>query len=204
MNNKSKLMLSDEELQLVTSSEWILTKRIILDKVDILLGNLAVKQKAIIKKYKSILPIDVVASSAKISKGENYLQLPYRMLDYPRCFTGEHVFAVRTMFWWGNFFCVTILLSGNNKKVFENGYIAGNAKMENDGFFIGVNESPWHHHFEEDNYIALKNITKGEAEKIIQQKDFIKLAVRFPLQQWNDMPELLENAFIKLIGLLKP
>ena len=202
MNNKSKLALSDEELQLVTSSEWILTKRIILDKVDILLGNLAVKQKAIIKKYKSILPIDVVASSAKISKGENYLQLPYRMLDYPRCFTGEHVFAVRTMFWWGNFFSVSLLLSGKYKDLFAEKILAKSVEFSKD-LFICVHDNPWQHHFEQTNYIVFYNFEKTQVEDLINQKDFLKIALKFELKQWNNIDSLLKDACNKLISLIK-
>ena len=55
----------------------------------------------------------IVQSTPKIAKGENYLQLPYVLLDYPRCFDKENIFAIRTMFWWGNFFSITLHLSGS-------------------------------------------------------------------------------------------
>ena len=62
------------------------------------------------------LPEEVLIQSPKISRGENYNGLPYVMLDYPRCFGKEDVFAMRTMFWWGNFFSITWHLKGKYSK----------------------------------------------------------------------------------------
>ena len=103
MNIDPKIMLSDDELQLVNNTGWILTKRSVMEKVDQVLGSIAENQKLIIEKEKNRLPQEVIKSEPKISRGENYLQLPYMLLDYPRFFDTENIFAVRTMFWWGNF-----------------------------------------------------------------------------------------------------
>ena len=99
MNIDSKIMLSDDELQLVTNTQWILTKRTIMNKVNALLGDVAAHQQQAIENEKAWLPSAVVLSAPKIARGENYLQLPYLLLDYPRCFDAANIFAVRTMFW---------------------------------------------------------------------------------------------------------
>lgn len=84
MSNFSKLMLSDEEQQLVNNPGWILTKRIIINKVDHILGLLSESQKRIIEHEKDWLPPAVVQSTPKIAKGENYLQLPYLLSLTPK------------------------------------------------------------------------------------------------------------------------
>jgi len=38
---------------------------------------------------------------------------------------------------------------------------------------------------------------------LIRENPFIKLAVKFPLQQWNDMPMLLDRSFKAIIEMLK-
>ncbi len=203
MNKISKLTLSDEEQQLVNNRNWILTKRIIIDKVSGFFGNLSERQKIIIENETSLLPAEIMQSVAKISKGENYLQLPYVILDYPRCFDVNNTFAVRTMFWWGNFFSVTLLLSGIYKEKYQEKLSIGNTLFLQDDLFICVHESCWHHHFNEDNYKAIKQLDLKELEEIIRQKQFIKLAVKFPLQQWEDMHLLLERSFDEMIEFLK-
>lgn len=202
MNTDPKLMLSDDELQLVCNADWILTKRRIVDKVDGLLSWLAGQQRLIIENEKDWLPAEVVESEPKISRGENYLQLPYMLLDHPRCFDAANIFAVRTMFWWGNFFSVTLQLSGRYKDMFQEKIIADINSGKQD-IFICINENQWQHHFEADNYIDVKKMNSNDLKDLIEKKQFIKLAMKFPLQPWAALPALLENSFLEMIKLLK-
>jgi hypothetical protein len=202
MNSFSKLTLSADEQQLVTNTEWILTKRKITDKVDLLLGDISVRQQVMIENEKAWLPTAVVLSTPKIAKGENYLGLPYLLLDYPRCFTSDDIFAVRTMFWWGNFFSITLHLSGNYKEMFQQKIIENVLVVKQD-IFICTNENQWQHHFEANNYTAIQNLQEADLQKTIMEKPFIKVAIQFPLQSWNHIPLLLDEAFTELIKLLK-
>jgi hypothetical protein len=203
MNTSSKLMLSDDELQLVNNTEWILTKRKIIEKVNLLLGHVSEQQKLFIENEKGWLPDSILKSTPKIAKGENYLQLPYQLLDYPRCFDGDNIFAVRTMFWWGNFFSITLHLSGEYKKIFQQ-KINENIKSVKQDIFICINENQWQHHFEADNYIEAKKLSEGELLKLIVEKPFIKLALKFPLHPWDAIPLLLDKTFVEIIKMLKP
>ncbi|MGB5007308.1 MAG: hypothetical protein WBO39_10250 [Ferruginibacter sp.] len=202
MNPGSKLMLSDEELQLVNNREWILTKRIIIEKAMVLFGMVSHNMQAVIEKEKNWLPAAVVRSSPKIAKGENYLLLPYLLLDYPRCFEADNIFAVRTMFWWGNFFSITLHISGIYKNRFQQNIMDNLVSVKQD-FFICVHESQWHHHFEEDNYKPLDQLKRHEINEIIAAKPFIKLAVHFPLPEWDHVTERMDVTFREIIELLK-
>ena len=86
MNDAIKLSLSADELELVCNKDWILTKKIVIDKVYFLMGEVSQKMQQCVDHNKSMLPAVVVESSPKISRGENYRGLPYVMLDYPRYF----------------------------------------------------------------------------------------------------------------------
>ncbi|RYG35601.1 MAG: hypothetical protein EOO01_31385, partial [Chitinophagaceae bacterium] len=103
--NSSKLQLSAEELTMVQDSHWLLTKNSIMQKANVLFGECAAWLQANFPSQ----PSDhaVLFNSPKIARGENYEGLPYVMLDYPRLFGKENIFAFRTMFWWGNFISVT-------------------------------------------------------------------------------------------------
>ena len=202
MNPASKLMLSDEEQQLVNNSGWILTKRIIIDKINRLFGFLCESQQAVIEKEKDWLPPAVVQSTPKIAKGENYLQLPYLLLDYPRCFEGDNIFTLRTMFWWANFFSITLHVSGTYKNMFQQKIIKNLFTAKQD-IFICIHETQWHHHFEADNYINAKLLSVNELTAIISTKQFVKLAVKFPLHEWNNVTVLLDECFNEMIEMLK-
>lgn len=202
MNYDPKLMLSDEEQQLVNNTHWILTKRVILDKIVQILGELSEQQKIIIEHEKTWLPPEVSMSSAKISKGENYLQFPYLILDHPRCFDAENIFAVRTMFWWGNFFSVTLQLSGIYKALYQERIYERLTVIKQD-IFMCINENQWQHHFQANNYISVKQLSPAYLQGLIFEKQFIKLAIKFPLQQWDTIPVLLQESFKEIIDMLK-
>src|SRR5947209_5415196 len=104
--------LSKTEMEIVANSEFILTKNRIIEKVYNLFGSLAENYKLVLNEHINELPAEVISTTPKIYKGENYLGLPYVMMDYPRLFLKTDIFAIRSLFWWGNFFSITLHLSG--------------------------------------------------------------------------------------------
>ena len=202
MNTFSKLMLSDEEQVLVNNTALILTKRKIMDQVNLFMGIIHEHQQVVIDTEKTWLPATVVQSTAKIARGENYRELPYVLLDYPRCFDAVNIFAVRTLFWWGNFFSITLHLSGNYKERFQQ-KIVENIRSVEEELFVCIHENQWQHHFEADNYIQVNTLTQQDLQEIILKKDFVKLAVKFPLVPWVALPGLLDRSFLEIIKLLK-
>ena len=199
----TKITLSPDELQLVNNTDWILTKRVIIDKTVQFFSELSGTMRNILEKEVTGLPKPVLLSEPKISRGENYRQLPYVMLDYPRCFAATNIFAVRTMFWWGNFFSITLQLSGKYQKLFEENIAKKIVTLEKGNYHICINEDQWQHHFEEDNYVLACSKTAEEMHAILQQQPFIKIARKFSLSQWNEMPALLERSFTEIIELVK-
>src|ERR1700712_1654938 len=107
-----KIQLSAEEKQLVSNSDWILTKHRIIEKVYHLFGSLSDQMQLYLQERKAHIPVEALQLSPKISKGEQYEALPYVVLDYPRFFSKEDVLAVRSFFWWGNYFSITLHLKG--------------------------------------------------------------------------------------------
>jgi hypothetical protein len=203
MSDESKLMLSAEELQMVTDTSFILTKHKIMDKANMLLGNLAGVLKAGGLKNNNHLPAAIMASAPKITKGENYLQLPYLILDYPRCFDKENIFAIRTMFWWGNFFSCTLHLSGSYKTMFLQTIQNNIEALEKNNFYICINKNEWQHHFKNDNYVLLDTLSTEEINATICRHHFVKVAAKVELHQWQDAPVLLEKSFTAMMGLLR-
>ena len=200
--DQANLQLSAKEAQLVANADWILTKNEILQKVQWLLASLQEKQQETIRSYSVLLPGEVTSIHAKISRGENYRGLPWLILDYPRFFGKEDQFAIRTMFWWGNFFSITLQVSGLYKKKFENKIQAGYIPLRDGSFYICVNDDQWQHHFEADNYSPLTEISEAEFANHLRKKDFIKLAKKIPLDQWNKVIDKMSSDFSELIGLL--
>ena len=70
-------------------------------------------------------------------------------------------------------------------------------------FFLCVNEDEWQHDFEENNYRAVKQFEKKEFGRVIREKKFIKLSIKFALNEWKNMPGLLERSFTGMMELMK-
>jgi hypothetical protein len=189
----SKLALSEEELRLVSDPGIILTKNAIISKVYHLFGDLSQQ----VRKDLS-LPGEVGVISPKISKGESYQGLPYVMLDYPRYFTAEHVLAIRTFFWWGNFFSVNLQLKGKYQSLYQPALISHFELLASGNYAIAVGEDEWQHHTGSDEYRQLNSMGADEFAGIISSHPFIKISGSFGLDQWHNMQMLLRNSHKEL------
>ena len=198
--DKAKLRLSAKETELVSNADWILTKNEILHKVKWMLAEVQSQQQQFLNTTTATLPPELLSIPPKISKGENYKGLPYLVLDYPRYFGKDDHFAIRSMFWWGNFFSITLHLSGVYKKMYEPKLEKAFPLLKAESFFIGINNDQWEHHFEKSNYLPADEMNETVFKNYINDKSFIKLAKKIPLDQWNDAGDILFVSFCKIIG----
>jgi len=198
MSDQTKIQLSPFEMDLLNNSQWILTKNQIIKKAQRLLGEVQENIAQHLKGSPVNLPPEVISISPKISKGENYHGLPWLMLDYPRYFQKEKVFAIRTMFWWGNFFSTTLHLSGEYKEERSRAIVESYQALCKNEFFTCIHHEQWHHHFEKENYLPVKNFTARDFANHINQRSFIKLSCQLPFRQWHDAPGLLSESFIRI------
>lgn len=203
MPDKTKITLSAKEQELVSNKEWILTKRVIIEKVSQLFASLATSMQQYMVDNAGILPEIAISINPKISKGENYHLLPYVMLDYPRYFTKTDTLAIRTFFWWGNFFSINLHLSGNCKEVAIPALKANFTVLQKKHYFICVNAEPWHHHFEADNYLSLDKFNAEDFATMLFRQSFVKIAKQISLKQWEAVPAFLEHHFNEMMLLLQ-
>ena len=151
MDDQTKIHLSPYEAGLLSNSEWILTKNTIIKKAKWLLEEVQQNIFDYTRLQSTIFPKEVITISPKISKGENYKGLPWLMLDYPRYFDKENIFAIRIMFWWGNFFSTTLHLSGHYKQKYHQAIIHSYEDLHKNEFYLCINDEQWDHHFEKEN-----------------------------------------------------
>ena len=192
----TKIRLSQPELELITNADIILTKNAVMKKIQGLLEEIQ-EEEALVLSHADFIPPEVRASGSKISRGENYQGLPYLVLDQPRHFEMGNIFAIRTMFWWGRLFSITLHLSGRYMPLLDSKQKF--AQLKEEGYFLCVNEDQWKHHFEEDNYLPLSAVEDAPTN----DKHFIKVAKKFTLEHFETLPGILIEEYKKLIGILK-
>lgn len=191
----SKIRLSPSEAALFSDAGVILTKNSILQKTVSLLAGL---QESIHANPKDFAQ----PSSPKISRGENYRGLPYVVLDYPRIAGGNDLLFIRSLFWWGHFFSSTLHLSGSYAKRYGSRIAASHADLAAREYFLGIQEDPWQHHFEEDNYKKIATFSHTAFSIRLQQQPHIKIAARWPLSEWDSAANLLTESWEFLANLV--
>ena len=199
----AKLMLSPKELELVNDPGWILTKNAIIEKVYGLFGELSRSYDGKLLRTDLIGKDNAGFRSPKIAKGEQYENLPWVMLDHPRCFDGENVLAIRSFFWWGNFCSISLFLSGKYRQQYEAAvqqYFSAGATGSNNrhNWFICVKEDPWQHHFREDNYQPMSEWGNQSFGSL----PFIKLGKKISLQEWDNLNDFFEENYSEILKML--
>lgn len=201
MMQATKIRLSPEEKALVLDPAWILTKRSVMEKAGALLGGVAERYQALMGQYgTSAGPLGPIAVRfPKLSRGENYRGLPYMILDYPAVFDKENVFAIRTMFWWGHYFSITLHLKG----VYRERYLP--ALLENipatGEWHVAVSEDEWTHAVEEGTYVRWDGAggVRGGHYPVLP---YFKIASVLPLVHWDGAADWLEHRFGEVVGWL--
>ncbi|QEH39630.1 hypothetical protein [Chitinophaga sp. XS-30] len=191
--------LSQEERQIITDAEWLLRKNEVIQKVYHLFGAMheALAADPVISRF----PGDG-AQPAKISRGEQYLGLPWVVLDYPRVFGKDNIFACRTFFWWGRFFSTTLHMAGAGLEPYRAVLTGKQHQLAADGWYICVQEDPWQHHFEPVNYQPVADISSEQWEELVQNRSFVKLAKRFDVLTWGKMISNAVAVYAALLDML--
>lgn len=194
----AKIQLSAEELTLVQNAHWLLTKNNIIEKVVDLFAQLITPVKHTLDHLTVPLPVAAATAAPKISKGEKYEGLPWVILDFPRVFSKEETLAIRTFFWWGHFFSITLHLKGRYQQQYRAVLMKNITLLEQHEFYICIANDEWQHHFKEDNYIPLHQLDKPSIEKWLSGNGFCKLSAKIPLEQW----ELADGKLLQLYQVI--
>jgi len=203
MNDAAKVQLSKEETALVSDPAWILTKNSIIERTVQLMAELSEQYEPELAGLRRMLTSSEHQLPAnwdrpKISRGENYQGLPYVVLDQPRLFGKEDILAIRTMFWWGHYFMVTLHLKGAMQERFAGGLELYAKELAAAGFHIATSGDEWRHELEGDNYRLLQADSTGMEGSY----PFIKLSAKCSLDRWNESPEILFGLFRTLVRAL--
>lgn len=200
--DRAKLRLSTEEMDLISRTDWILTKNRLMMRVREMLASLQEQQWQCLREAHNPLPDEVMNIPAKISRGENYEGLPWMVLDLPRYFTSGDQLAIRTLFWWGHGFSLTLQLQGRFHQQFQSRVDRYNSILRQQQWHICIGDDPWQHHFRSDNYIPIASMTEGEWKRVSTHHPFLKIACFIPMEKWEQAPELLLQQYRLLSEIL--
>ncbi len=200
--DQTKIHLSGNELTLMQNSAWILTKNSVIEKMGSGLGNLAARMRQRIHEGGLILLEEVMQSDAKVSKGEKYQGLPYLILDYPRVFGKEHILAIRTMFWWGNYCSVTLHARGRFVEIIRGRLKDRPVSIPGRDIYLSYSGDEWSHDLYSPAYQALQSLIFAETMATGSAPEFLKISLKTPLAQWQVMEDDMFDSYEQLLQLL--
>ncbi len=180
-------------------TDFLLTKAAVSVKVQSLLSETHAALRAYAQRRVDDLPSGMLERSGKISRGENYRQLPYWILDYPRNLANDDVFALRTMFWWGHYFSITFQLGGTSWESLRSTVRKRAEQLRAIDASLCVNADPWQHHRGQDNYTALSAMTASDLDNMLSEQTFLKVAVFLSVDEWSILTERTVAFFGQMI-----
>lgn len=200
--SEAKVRFSEDEIRLIKNAGWILTKNEVIRKVCEFFGLLAEQMQNQVNR----LPYHSSVSSetrAKISRGEQYQGLPYVVLDYPRAFSKENVFAIRTLFWWGNYFSISLHLKGMYKEQWTENIIRHFSELANNHFYLCISNDEWAHEINESDYKKINQCNLEWFREYLYRKSFCKLSVKIGLDDWEQAGNLLLTHYQTILHTLE-
>lgn len=186
-----EVWFTKEEAELLEGKSLFIIKQSVIAKLLALFGQLHESLNSIVGHCHLPYREELLKQTGKISKGENYLGYPWLILDYPRQFGKEDVFAFRSLCWWGNEYSFTLHLSGKFLHAVADLHASLN-KLKGKNLYICISDSPWNYHFGEDNYLFLDNfLDNSNAGKNLHAFTFLKLSSKLNI---NETSKVMVNA----------
>lgn len=178
----TNLVLSEEERRMAKDASVILTKNRIIQYVYNIFGQISSEDR----DQWDLLTSVAGSLGPKISRGENLSGLPWVMLDYPRLFKNEDILAVRILFWWGNFFSITLHVNGKYQLSLSDSIVQYYSLLANDGWSIDMGNDPWNHDQSIHTYQSIATLDKDRIVSIIKNKKHFRISKKYELDhQWD-------------------
>lgn len=188
----ANVKLSAAEIELVTNSSLLLTKKKIIDAIYLQMGSWQLSFKNLMEQKNKAASL--INTNAKIYKGENYENLPWVALDYPKIIAKDDLFIIRIFFWWGHYCSINLTAKGKFKNTINPNLLA--AVCGN--WFVYTGDDIWEMNMHTHHFTLIKDATHMPRH----DKDFIKIAKKIPLSQWDSMNNFILNSFEELLQIL--
>lgn len=190
---KSTIKLTKHELDFASNTIYPETKQSVITKLQELFDVCAQTflQNTVYKDY-------TPSQHYKITKGEQYKQLPFVVLDYPQITGGEVVFVLRTMFWWGHYISCNMIIQTD--LLHEKQDFLSIRNLSNTLILTG--ENLWEQDLDSTDYRKVANLTDEELEEWLHSLTYLKLSYKVPLTEHENLPTLADAIYTKWLNTL--
>ena len=183
--------LDSTELALLQDAELLPRKHSVQRKLEQILALTGEKLSAqqLVLPWSSMHP--------KLSRGENYEQQAYRVMDYPRMQEGESFLFYRTLILWGHPIGLHLIASGHFMERLVPPLLATYQNLDPSWQFT-AHDSPWIWEAYKPGLTPCSRMKPEKLEAEILKRKFLKLSRFLPIEQYADLPEISANCFAEL------
>jgi hypothetical protein len=180
-----ELYFSPDEIRLIHDHRIFDIKSEIVSKITILFSGIEEEIRKDLELVSFDFPENSLIRAGKISKGENYLNCPYLVLDYPRLFSKADIFSFRTIFWWGHYLSNAFIIGGRSYHQYISHFIEGAEKLKNTDWHLCVHDNPWRLEMDESNFRSFKSLSIRESRDFMKRYTFLKIARIYPVDHFD-------------------
>lgn len=166
---KNAIKLTNHQLKLASDTDFPITKNQVFSQLTELFQELGRLQQQ--THYHTPKPI---STEYKITKGENYLLLPYLVIDYPRIANKDFGILMRTMFWWGKYFSFNLFV--NNALIRSIDY---NQLAKIPGSLIYKGSNLWEQDLDHPQYLSIEN------QSYSHETGYVKLSKKLTVESYE-------------------
>ena len=176
---KSRIILTKHQLDFARTSEYPLTKHAIIQNIVQLFEELGQSLQ-----YNSW---ELDHKEYKITRGENYQLMPYVVLDYPQLKANQFKLVTRTLFWWGKYCSLNLIIHKD--------LVKDSPVQMNETLYLQTDNKLWNNDISQ-GYKPVETVDKSST-----QTDFIRLVKVVKIEEIDSLPECISSYrdWIKLL-----
>jgi len=197
-----EIEFTKEEFLFLKDHQFFDVKASITSKVIQLFSRIEEGIVTEIKTSSFKFPEHVLTTPSKISKGENYLKCPYIVLDYPRLYSKDDIFAFRNIFWWGHYFSNAFIIGGKSYDRYLPRFLEITGKLKKKNWELCIYRTPWKLEKLPWNYVQFSRLSDEEIKFRLQKYPFIKITRIYPLGLYKKLERETRHFLSDLINLM--
>jgi len=120
------------------------------------------------------------------------------VLDYPRFFSREEVFAIRSFFWWGHYFSISLHLKGKFCRQWLERIQAAAAVGKLVGGYLSCSGNEFSFNLSAPDYLSVDEKTWPLETG---SYPFLKISFKISFDEWEKAEQKLMEAFERLTGI---
>ncbi|MFK7924247.1 MAG: hypothetical protein AB8H47_19985 [Bacteroidia bacterium] len=190
-----EFQLDPQELALLADSEVLPRKHRVQQKLEkiLLQTGQTLNEMA--------FPLPWSSKSPKLSRGENYEQQAYRVMDFPRIQAEGGFLFYRTLILWGHPIGMHLIASGHFMERLCPSLLAHYPSLA-PHWYYAAQDTPWIWQANAQGLIPCHSMEEDQLKIEIAKRKFLKLSSFVDLDQYADLQRLSQDRFAELHGKL--